>query len=343
MKQASLRGVVDGYSSYSLHLFRVTEGLRKLGRYTTIYPITAELGKGPIPKSIQESIVNQEQMQDWQMVIHCPTYAAHEQSAKKTVYNTMWETSRLNKQCVINLNMADLVIVPSAFNQVCFNAQGVKTKIAKVPMGIDSDLFNYTPHVDKDFYLFGTAGRTIAGGCRKGLPEVVEAWKKAFPKKRKDVRLVVKCHPDDPRIEVNDDRIQFVRAYWTRKQLANWYTNIDCFVSASKGEGWGLHQHEAMAVGRSVIAVNYGGINEFFDEGVGYPVDYDLEESSNHYSNGGLWAVARKDSLVDRMREVYSARRSEKDFKSSERGMKLNWDHSNKILDDTLQKAGFYN
>lgn len=340
MKQASLRGVVDGFSSYSLHLFRVAEGLIKLGRYTTIQPITAEFGKGPIPKAIQSSLVNQSQMSDWEMIIHCPTYQPT--GKKKVAYNTMWETSRLNKQCVINLNMAELVIVPSAFNQICFNAQGVKKKMVKVPMGIDTDLFRYTPHVEKDFYLFGTAGRTAAGGCRKGLPEVVEAWKKAFPKRIKDVRLVVKCHPDDPLIEVDDDRIQFIRAFWTRKQLANWYASIDCFVSASKGEGWGLHQHEAMAVGRSVIAVNYGGINEFFDESVGYPVDYDLTESDSHYNNGGLWATPRQASLVDRMREVYSKRRSEKEFKASERGMRLNWDHSNKILDNVLQKAGFY-
>ena len=122
---------MDGFSSYSLHLFRVAEGLIKLGRYTTIQPITAEFGKGPIPKAIQSSLVNQSQMSDWEMIIHCPTYQPT--GKKKVAYNTMWETSRLNKQCVINLNMAELVIVPSAFNQVCFNAQGVKKKMVKVP------------------------------------------------------------------------------------------------------------------------------------------------------------------------------------------------------------------
>ena len=341
MQKACLRGAVDGFSSYSLHLFRVAEGLINHGRFVTIFPITAELGRGPIPKAIQESIVNKAQLEKWQMVIHCPTFGEIE--TKATVYNTMWETSRLNKQCVINLNQAELVVVPSAFNQVCFNAQGVKRQIAKVPMGIDTDIFRYAPPIKKDVYVFGTAGRTSAGGCRKGLPDVVEAWKKAFPKKRKDVRLIVKCHPDDPKIEVNDNRIQFVRAFWTRKQLSDWYKTIDCFVSASKGEGWGLHQHEAMATGRSVIAVNYGGITEFFDEGVGYPVEFTLEESGQHYNNGGLWAVPVKDSLVERMREVYSNRRTEKELKASERGMKLSREQSNMVLDKTLSQAGFYN
>jgi glycosyltransferase involved in cell wall biosynthesis len=340
MKRACLRGVVDGFSSYSLHLFRVAEGLAKLGRYTTIYPVSAEFGRGPIPKLIRDSLVNQPQLEDWQMIIHCPSFSPR--GDKRTVYNTMWETSRLNKDGVINLNNSDLVVVPSAFNQICFNAQGVKRPMVKVPMGIDTEMYRYTPPVKKDVYIFGTAGRTFAGGCRKGLPEVVDAWKKAFPKSRKDVRLLVKCHPDDPDIDIDDPRIKFKKEFWTRKQLADWYANIDCFVSASKGEGWGLHQHEAMATGRSVIAVNYGGITEFFDEGVGYPVDYDLQESDGHYDNRGLWAIARQASLVDRMREVYSNRRSDRELKASERGMKLNWDHSNQILDKVLQKAGFY-
>lgn len=340
MKRACLRGVVDGYSSYSLHLFRVAEGLNKLGRDITIFPVSSDTGKAPIPRLVQESLVGKHQLEDWEMVIHCPTF--HPGDKKRVVYNTMWETTRIHKQCVLNLNQADLVIVPSTFNLCTFNAQGVQRPMAKVPMGVDTDLFRYTPPMAKDVYMFGAAGRTAAGGCRKGLQDVIDAWRKAFPKKIKDVRLHVKCYPDDPDLDFDDDRVLVSREFWTRRQLAQWYEKIDCFASASKGEGWGLMQHEAMAVGRAVIAVPFGGITEFFDESVGYPVDYTLEASDNHYKNGGLWAKPRFDSLVDRMREVYDRRRSEKELKASERGMKLSWDHSNQILDKTLALAGFY-
>ena len=103
-----------------------------------------------------------------------------------------------------------------------------------------------------------------------------------------------------------------------------------------------MHQHEMMATGRPVIAVPFGGIAEFYDETVGYPVEYDLEASGKHYDNGGLWAMPRMSSLVDRMREVFNERRSEKSIRASERGMKLNWDNSNAILDKQLTRAGFY-
>ena len=335
-----MRGVVDGYSSYSLHMFRVAEGLAKLGRDVTIFPITADIGKAPIPRLIQESLVRKHQLEDWEMIIHCPTFASA--TKKKVVYNTMWETTRLHKQCILNLNQADLVIVPSTFNLTSFNAQGVQRTMAKVPMGIDTDIYRYTPPIQKDVFMFGTAGRTAAGGCRKGLQDVVNAWRKAFPKRVKDVQLQIKCYPDDPDLDFEDNRIKLVKEFWTRKQLANWYASIDCFASASKGEGWGLMQHEAMATGRAVIAVPFGGITEFYDESVGYPVDFTLEPSRDHYDNGGLWAKPKTDSLVDRMREVYDRRRSDKELKASERGMKLNWDHSNEILEKTLIKSGVY-
>ena len=101
-------------------------------------------------------------------------------------------------------------------------------------------------------------------------------------------------------------------------------------------------QHEAMATGRAVIAVPFGGITEFYDESVGYPIDYILEPAKEHYKNGGLWAKPKTDSLVDRMKEVYNNRSSHKTLQASERGMKFSWDHSNKLLDQLLTNIGFY-
>jgi len=287
-----------------------------------------------------ESVVHKEQQDDWEMIIHCPSYCPA--GKKRLVYNTMWESTRLHKESVLNLNQADVIVVPSDFNLCMFNAQGIRRTMTKVPLGIDTDIFHYRPQKQGSEFVFGVAGRTAAGGCRKGFEDVLVAWKKAFPKKVKDVRLQIKCFPDDPEIKVDDDRIQFIRQFWTRKDLANWYAGLDCFASASKGEGWGLMQHEAMATGRPVIAVPFGGITEFYDESVGYPVDFDLRPAENHYQNGGLWAVPKPDSLVDRMREVYGNRGLEKALRASERGMKLNWDNSNKALDQVLRKIGFY-
>lgn len=331
---------MDGYNSYSLHLFRIVEGLTKLGRDVTVFPVTVDIGRAPVPKLVQESLVNKHQLEPWEMIVHCPSFMPD--GDKRVVYNTMWESTRLHKEYILNLNRSSLIIVPSTFNLATFNAQGVRQTMAKVPMGIDTSIYHYQPPTRKDYYVFGAAGRTKAGGCRKGLQDVVDAWRKAFPKRVKDVRLHIKCYPDDPDLDINDERVLVTKEFWTRKQLAMFYQKIDCLASASKGEGWGLMQHEAMATGRAVIAVPFGGITEFFDDSVGYPVDFTLEPAGEHYRNGGLWAKPKLDSLVDCMRYVYDTRRNAKELAASERAMNLSWGHSNKILDQTLVKAGFY-
>lgn len=337
MKRAILRGVVDGWSSYSFHLLRIIEGLSKLGYDVNTVPITFAK-KGPISRVAFESLVHKQQFDEWEMIVHCPSFSP--QGGKKIAFNTMWETSRLNRNALLNLNQAEVVIVPSVFNQCSFNAQGVNRPIFKVPLGIDTGFFHYRQPERKDVYSFGVAGRTEAGGCRKGFEDVVAAFAKAFPKRVKDVELVVKCYPEDPDISFDDPRIRVVKQFWDRKSLSEWYAGLDCFVSASKGEGWGLMQHEAMATGRSVIAVPFGGITEFFDDSVGYPVEFDLEPSKGHYENGGMWAVPRMDSLVDRMREVHSRRGNDKELRASQRGMSLDWDNSNKKLAATMRSIG---
>lgn len=335
-----IRGVVDGYSSYSLHCFRVIEGMTKIGKEVALFPISVEQGKAPIPRVVYESLVNKQQQEEWEMIIHCPTFKP--QGNRRVVYNTMWETTKLHKESVINLNQADLIIAPSNWNIGNWNAQGIKRPMAKVPLGIDTSVFHYQPPITKDVLVFGTAGRTAAGGCRKGFKDVLDAWGKAFPKRIKDVRLHVKMHPDDPGIETDDDRVIVSKEFWTRKQLANWYQGLDCLVSASYGEGWGLHQQEAAATGRPVICVPFGGISEWFDEEIGYPVDYVLAPAQGHYENGGLWAKPKQDSLVDNLREVYQNRRCDKALKASQRAMSFSWENSNKLLHQVLVKAGIY-
>ena len=335
-----LRGAVNGYTSYSLHLFNIAQGFVDRGKDVAIYPVSMEMGKAPIPKLIQESLVRKHQPEDWEMVVHCPTHSPA--GSKRIVYNTMWESTKLHKEGVLILNTAELVIVPSTFNQTLFNAQGVKRPMAKVPLGIDTSIYHYRPVERKDEFVFSAAGRTFAGGCRKRIPMVVDAFIKAFPSDVKDVRLEIKCFPDDPDLEIGDDRITLIREFWSKQQLADWYAHTDAYVSASAGEGWGLHQHEMMATGRAVISVPFGGITEFYDESVGYPLDYYLEPAGEVYENGGLWAVPTMDSLVDRMREVFNNRKSERVLKASERAMSLDLAHSAKVLDETLTQAGVF-
>lgn len=346
MKQrVVLRGVPDGYSSYSFHWMHVVRGLGRLGYDVNTLPIDFNQDNAQaIPSWAAETIVRKLQAEDWEMVIHCPSFAPQElvgPDQKQVVYNTMWESTRLPPDSLVTLNNCKAVVVPSKWQQLVFSAQGLTAPIYVVPMGVDTDFFQAKPREKKDVFVFGAAGRTMAGGCRKAIPEVVAAFQCAFDG-RDDVRLEIKCYPEDPDISSTDPRIKLVREFWDKGQLADWYCHIDCFVSASRGEGWGLMQHEAMATGRPVIAVPFGGITEFFDDRVGYPVSYKLTPADGHYEGRGHFAQADFGDLIDQMQIVADGGSDvqTRSMAAAVRAAHYSWEHSNRILADALIDLG---
>lgn len=189
--------------------------------------------------------------------------------------------------------------------------------------------------------IFGTAGRLESGGTRKGISLVINAFKKAFPR-QKDVRLNVKIFPDCEIPFESDQRIKFHREYFSEAQMAAWYQRLTCFVSAARGEGWGLMQHQALATGRPIISVRFGGTAEFFDEYVGYPLDFKLVPAEDLYTGCGLWADPDEKHLIQLMHRVYRDREEagKLGLNATNATSKYSWLESNRKLRDVLQKVG---
>ncbi len=189
--------------------------------------------------------------------------------------------------------------------------------------------------------VFGTAGRLSVGGVRKGIDKVIRAFLDAFPS-NPDVRLCIKIFPDCRLPLTNDSRIVILRKYLTEREMARWYRSITCFISAARSEGWGLMQHQALATGRPVVSVEYGGITEFFGPDVGYPVDYKLVPADSYYQGCGLWAEPSHDSLVDRMRQIYENRFEARKLgdAGASKVAPLSWRASNEKLIEILHRIG---
>jgi glycosyltransferase involved in cell wall biosynthesis len=260
---------------------------------------------------------------------------------RKVVKLTMWETTGLPLRAIPELNKSPLLIVPSAFCAATFAAQGVAPPIAIVPLGIDPSEHAESVPLPGSPVVFGSAGRVCHGGNRKGHAEVVDAFLAAFPD-RDDVRLKIKVWPDDPYRSPSDPRIEVNRKSLTRAGLLDWYRSLSVYVTASRGEGWGLQTHEAMAAGRPVVAVPWSGTTEFWADDSGWPIAFDIADADGEvYRSFGRWAVPRSDALATALRTAADAtteQRAAMGRRARERALAFTWDCSAAELVDALNR-----
>ena len=79
-----------------------------------------------------------------------------------------------------------------------------------------------------------------------------------------------------------------------RNQIYRFHSTFDCFVSAHRGEGWGIPQMEAMLMGKPIISTNYGGIHEHLPDDVAFKVDYKLIPLTENTRNNDWYCADQK-------------------------------------------------
>lgn len=75
----------------------------------------------------------------------------------------------------------------------------------------------------------------------------------------------------------------------------------DIYASPHCSEGFGLTVAEAMAVGKPVVATDFGGTRDFLNSGSGYPVPatrWTLEQDHGHYLKDHSWAKINEEALA---------------------------------------------
>lgn len=331
---------IGGHAGYHFMVNEIITCLSRSGLYVNVRPSTVseELGS-KVPIEIKSRFVQRIQPEPWELIMHPPDHSVT--PGKKTVFYTMWETTRLSKTGDATLRQAQAIIVPSSWNASCFSAQGFDVPIFVVPLGVNPDVFSFAPMKSDGPCVFGAAGRLAHGGSRKGLYEVIDAFQEAF-KSVENVRLRIKCFTDCKVKKPDDSRIEIVTDFLSENGLANWLRGLTCFVSASRGEGWGLFPHQAMAVGRPVIGCHYGGMAEFMNAYNSYALAYSHEKATGFYENCGNWSEPDMSDLVRQMRFVFNNRQD-----ALKRGIQahldvrhLTWDNTSKKMTDVLKKLG---
>lgn len=293
-----------------------------------------------IPADILAKVVSGVQPEPWELLIWSPGFAPT--PGKKTAVFTMFEATRLPANAVQMLNLAKVVIVPSQWNADTFSAAGVNVPIRVVPLGVDSSFYSSITRYHGDRVIFGCGGRTDGPGARKSILDVTWAFLKAFPRDQ-SVRLQFKQSPGCADVEkYGDRRIETATMPLTEKAMALWYGNLTCFVSASRGEGWGLMAHEAMACGVPAMMAPWGGVNEYFKALDGYALPYKLEEANGYYQGCGVWAKPDLDEMVRQMRKVRNDPdgAAQRGRAASSRIRHLTWENSNRKLIEVLEEFG---
>ncbi|KAF0169898.1 MAG: wbdA, partial [Limisphaerales bacterium] len=248
------------------------------------------------------------------------------------VGRTMFETDRIPTDWAGCCNAMDEVWVPSQFNVETFANSGVeRDKLVVIPGAVDEGLFapaKHTPLALPNPARFNFVSVFEWSG-RKAWDVLLAAYLREFSAED-DVCLHLRTylfgHPDaDPRDTLEPlirefaaklglgrkplPRIELLTEQIPTRDLPRLYLAADCVVVPSRGEGWGRPMHEAMAMGRPVIATGWSANLEFMNAENSYLLDYELAEVKGvepylkHYL-GHRWANPSEKHLRELMRRV---------------------------------------
>jgi glycosyltransferase involved in cell wall biosynthesis len=244
---------------------------------------------------------------------------------KYSIAHFFWETDRVPDIFIDGLNYVNEIWTGSKANEFAIKNSGVDTPVFIFPQATNTDLIKTSPfHIDFDGFLFYSI---FEWTDRKNPEALVRAYSKTF-NSNDNVGLLIKTYIGDfserskqtilSKLKdirsLFDDtaKIFFHHELMSYEEIHGLHERGDCFVSAHRGEGWGVPQAEAICHGNPVITTGYGGINEYFtDMKDGIVVPYSLvpihgmEHARHYYQLDQNWAEIDEDYLASRMRFVF--------------------------------------
>jgi glycosyltransferase involved in cell wall biosynthesis len=210
---------------------------------------------------------------------------------------SMWETDTLPKSFTRWLSQYDQILVPCQHNVDLFSQH--HPNVGYVPLGVDRSFWKPEPTTHTGMYRFH-AGGSLWG--RKGLDVVVKAFNKL---KLPNAELHIKAAPhasDVPTGKLGEN-IYLHREWMTLDEQKDWFNQADCFIAASRGEGFGLMPLQAISLGIPTIVSDSTGQSQFSHLASGVvPCVKSKAETI------GLWDEPNMDSLCELMLDHYRDR-----------------------------------
>lgn len=239
---------------------------------------------------------------------------------------TMWESTELNPRFVRWMEFYDQILVPCDHNVELFSRH--HKNVHKVPLGVNHKIWKATPRPDNKRFRFHAGG---SQWLRKGLDIVLEAFKRADL----DAELHLKPNPEAhgvPDLQLPDN-VFMHRKWFSQEETHKFFNDADCFIAATRGEGFGLMPLQAMAMGIPTIINASSGQAEFANLA---SIVIPHGQSASVY--GGLWDESNPNDLADAMRTLFSNHASyKKEAKQRVAKTKAwSWDNAARQLADAL-------
>ncbi|MCG3176839.1 MAG: hypothetical protein MOGMAGMI_01803 [Candidatus Omnitrophica bacterium] len=242
-----------------------------------------------------------------------------------------WETDQLPLDFAQNVQLLDEIWTGSEHNRQCIIKSGVTKPVYIIPEAIDTsiDPLSFKPYLtaaDRDGFKFYSIFEWTE---RKNPKALLKAYWQEFGADDK-VSLTIKTYVDNFRPEkkqlIKKQIMQvkhelglssYAPVYiysnlLNRSQMYRFHRSFDCFVSAHRGEGWGIPQMEAMLMNKPVISTNCGGVHEYIGKAKDVQlIDYSLvrvqtDRNPNWYTMQQKWAEIDIAGLQEAMRKAYN-------------------------------------
>ena len=233
-----------------------------------------------------------------------------------------WELETFPAQWSGAFDYVDEIWTPSTF------VQAAVQKSTELPVHVIPHSVQTTENVnserrllglpENDFLFFLSYDRN-SFVTRKNPRGAYEAFCKAFPKAHGNTpKLVVKTHGQAGSQQLSadllglcesDERVIVFDEAMPQSQYAALQNSCDALISLHRSEGFGLNILEFMALGKPVIATNYGGNQDFLDEETGFPIGFErvsLRPGDYPHSDGQSWAEPDYEDAAIAMLRVFS-------------------------------------
>lgn len=214
---------------------------------------------------------------------------------------TMWESTEIPPGFRQNLHHFDKIIVPSLQNLELLGR--FHPNVAYVPLAVDADDWGYQqrPPIEREF-RFLTAGF----GPRKGCAQVAAAFKRVFPGGKPPRPLgPIPTLTVRSRDDIFGPGITTLPQDLGRLEEIELYASAHCFVSGSKGEGFGFMPLQAIAQGCPTILGDAHGHAAYAHYGIPLHTHPFECRGATFWGDGGEWWEPDFEEMCEAMRDVY--------------------------------------